>query len=173
MLDHLKKVFSTAASEVQAAENPATPLLSQEMFAEMAEKLEGSTAQLADLSAQLTEMTEKFSATSEKLAKAEEIINTAEATKAALLQEAHNTKMATRKEALVQAVGTVKADALLTATEQLDESSFASIVTAMSLNIETEASTFQEQGVGAKASEEVFENKPTHFNKFIKNKQGK
>lgn len=97
----------------------------QTALAEMAGKYEAAQAQLAAIAAE----------------KAELVANAAAA------------KLAARKEKIVAAIGTEKADALMEATDALDDAQFNAVVSAMAGSVEAEAKTdlFKEVGVTAEA----------------------
>jgi hypothetical protein len=58
-------------------------------------------------------------------------------------------KFAARKEKVVAAVGTAKADPLMAATETLDDAAFEAVMGALSASADTESNSkmFQEKGV--------------------------
>lgn len=88
-----------------------------------------------------------------KLEAANSVIAAAEQAKAVAEKQALETKLAARKEKIVAAIGTEKADGLMLATEALDDAAFNAVLSALAGSVEAEASTemFKEVGVDAKA----------------------
>lgn len=146
----LKKFFNSAAAEhTEEAANMAT----KEGQAEMAAETE-----TAELQALLESATTTLATTQGKLAEMSALYETAQASlkeladaKAALVADAAQKRMDARKEKVVASVGTARADALLAATESLDDSAFEAVVSAMAGSFEAEAKTdaFKEVGVTA------------------------
>lgn len=162
MLDHLKKSFGLSKQEAPAVEAEAI-VEAVDGQSELATQLASLTTKLESSELIIAELTNKLNA-------AEQTLSAIAAEKQALVQAALEEKMNARKELIVNTVGTAKADALFAATEKLEDEQFNAIVDAMASNLDAEASSskFQEQGVTASASLEAVEDKPVHFNKFIK-----
>lgn len=102
--------------------------------------------QLDAANAALAELTGKYEVATAQLA-------AIAAEKAELVANAAAAKLAARKEKIVAAIGTEKSDALMTATEGLDDAQFNAVVSAMAGSVEAEAKTdlFKEVGVTADA----------------------
>lgn len=88
------------------------------------------------------------------MASVEELKSALDAEKAAkeeLIAKAKDAKLAARKERVVAAVGTDKADGVMAAVESLDDAAFEAIVSAMqgSVDAEAKSSMFKEVGVTA------------------------
>ena len=129
---------SEFASYKEQAESLLSTAVSEK--AELATKLESAQAELSEALAQLETL--------------KQFAEAAEAAAAQAAAEAAATKLNARKTAIVAAVGTGRADALMAATESLDDAAFDAIVSAMSMSVETEAKTgmFAEQGATVDAS---------------------
>lgn len=86
-----------------------------------------------------------------------------EEAKAKALADAEAKRLSDRKEKIVAAVGTDKSESLMEATKDLDDTSFAAVMSALSLKVETETKSplFNELGVSGDvdASKVVFESK--------------
>ena len=103
-------------------------------------------AELATAVAALAEMTVNFEA-------AQAALNALTAEKAELAVKAEAAKFTARKEKVVLAIGTEKADGLMLATQGLDDASFDAVVSALAGSVDAEASKglFAEVGVSASA----------------------
>lgn len=152
MLDALMKKLNIGTKEdAEAATEVATETLTvtvdtTTLQAELdAIKAEFGT-QLEQATAALAEMTSKFEAAQAALA-------AVEAEKAEMLAKAAEAKLTARKEKVVAAIGTDKADALMAATVDMDDAQFTTVVSALAGSVEAEAKTdlFVEQGVAAEA----------------------
>lgn len=169
MLNHLKKYFTSqednnVAEATNHEENVemttnTEQLSAVESNAELVAELATQASALATLQASFAELNEKYTEAAAKLAEVE-------AAKASLVAEAAAAKLAARKEKLELAVGDIKAAALLTTLEGLDDSAFSLVVDSMTVNLDAEAKSalFVEAGVTAEAAEI----KPTHFKDYIK-----
>lgn len=129
------------APEMEAAAE-VTEQLSQMRIAEA--KAEQLAAELATAVNALTEMTAARDA-------AQAALDALSAEKAEMLANAAEAKMAARKEKVVLAIGTEKAEGLMLATQGLDDAAFEAVVSALVGSVEAEASTslFSEVGVSA------------------------
>ena len=169
MLNHLKKYFTSqednnVAEATNHEENVemttnTEQLSAVESNAELVAELATQASALATLQESFAELNNKYTEAAAKLAEVE-------AAKASLVAEAAAAKLAARKEKLELAVGDVKAAALLTTLEGLDDSAFSLVVDSMTVNLDAEAKSalFVEAGVTAEAAEI----KPTHFKDYIK-----
>ena len=106
-----------------------------------------------ELTAKLEEATAALADATGKLEAAEAAKTAAEAKVAELVAAEAARKLAARKEAIVAAIGTDKADALMAATEGLDDAQFTAVVSAMAGKVDAEAQSplFKEVGVTAEA----------------------
>lgn len=137
----------------QAVETLTVKIDASEVQAEI-EKLQAQVdavtaefgAKLEEAAAALAEMTAKFEAAQAELA-------TLAAEKAEMVANARAVKLAARKEKVVAAIGTEKADGLMLATEGLDDAAFEAVVSALAGSVDAEAKTelFSEVGVAAEA----------------------
>lgn len=116
------------------------------MRSELEDGVTKLSAELATAVAALAEMTVNFEA-------AQAALNALTAEKAELAAKAEAAKFTARKEKVVLAIGTEKADGLMLATQGLDDAAFAAVVSALAGSVDVEASTglFQEVGVSATA----------------------
>lgn len=151
MIDALKRKLGIAAQadDAQAGANG-------DVEVKMEDLLE-TNSQLTD---QLAGYNERFAAQAAEL---EAALRELAETKAALtaIQEANAkaaadtlaAKLAARKEAIVAALGTERADAFMAATKDMPDEQFKTVMAAMALNAEAEANKpeFTEVGVDAQA----------------------
>lgn len=172
MLKKLQKYFSAAQAEpaAEAAQHEEVNMSDPteqakapaENTAELQAQMESATAALTALQAQFAELSEKY-------ATAQATLDAQAAEKAALVAEAAEKEMAARKEAIVKAVGTENAEAVLAVTKDMPREQFNTIVSAMAASVDAEAKSpmFTEQGAAAEAP---VDEKPqmTHFNQYIK-----
>jgi hypothetical protein len=116
------------------------------MGTEQDERLFAVTSELAVAVAALTDMTVNFEA-------AQAALNALTAEKAERAAKAEAAKFVARKEKVVSAIGTAKADGLMLATQGLDDAAFDAVVSALAGSVDVEASTglFKEVGVSATA----------------------
>jgi uncharacterized protein YPO0396 len=116
-------------------------------------KLE-SQEQLTELSTALATAVQAVEAADAKVAELQALVDAAAAEKAELQAKAVEAKAAARKEKIVAAVGTERAEAVATATEGLTDASFDAVLSAMTLSVDTEStsSLFTETGVTAEAT---------------------
>lgn len=149
MIDAIKKVFNkaTAEKEVKMKQEAQTELAAPEMAAKLASTLEALASQAEALQA----MSDKFAEMSTLYESAQAALAAADVAKELLITEAKEKRLAARKETIVASVGTAKADALLAATEALDDVAFNAVVGALSVSFEDEAKTVQFKEVGVSA----------------------
>lgn len=169
MLNHLKKYFTSqednpVAEATNHEENVEMTTNTEQLSAvnteaELTALVASQAASLEELQASFAELNNKYTEAAAKLAEVE-------AAKASLVADAAAAKLAARKEKLELAVGDIKAAALLTTLEGLDDSAFSLVVESMTVNLDAEAKSalFVEAGVTAEAAEI----KPTHFKDYIK-----
>ena len=151
MLNHLKKYFTSqednhVAEATNHEENVEMTTNTDDNKAELVAQLASQTSALTELQASFAELNNKYTEAAAMLAEVE-------ASKASLVAIAAEEKQAARKEKLENAVGTVKASALLTSLESLDDTAFNTVVEAMEMNLDAEANSaaFKETGVTAEA----------------------
>jgi hypothetical protein len=169
MLKHLQKFFNgdktLSQEEVTMTDQEKAALAAAELkTAELSAALEAATATLAEKEAALADLTAKHEAATAAL-------NASAEAQAELVAQAATKRLEARTAAITAAVGTSKVEALLAATDGMADEQFNTIVSAMAASFDAEAKTtlFNEQGA---AVESVVDEKPTHFNQFIK-KEGK
>ncbi len=162
MIDKFKKFFNVVEETKMGVEE-------QGAQAEMS--VANMAAELSALQASFASQSESFAALAQQLADAQAALSAVEGAKAALEAEAKNKQLAARKQRVEMAIGTEKAPAMLSATEQLDDAQFEAIVSAMAMSFETEANSqmFKEAGVTAKA--EAVADEESLEMKIIKAKQ--
>lgn len=166
MLDKFKKFFKEQ-KEVEMIKEDTQADMSvvdiNEQLAAANEALASNAVAMEKLNEQLAELMSKFEAAQAALA-------AVEAEKSNMLAEAAAKKLADRKAKVEMAIGeNDKAAALLAATENMADEQFEAVVSALTGSMEAEAKSemFKEVGVSAQAKVDVDE-KPTHFNTFIK-----
>ena len=138
----LKKILGMSPSQQEGTEN---------MSVDNTEAM----AELSALKASFAEQSKQLQAALSQVESLKEFAEMAANAKAQAEAEAKNIKMAARKSAIEMNVGTGKADALLGATENLDDTAFAAIMSAMETNAKAEAESplFKEQGVDGKVED--------------------
>lgn len=127
--------------------------------------------QVATLTAQLAEANEKLGAAAAAIVDSEAAKQAAEASALAA-------KLAVRKEKVVAAIGTARADALLTVTEGMDDAAFDAVLAALGAKADAEAADplFNEVGVEAQADPAQVTNEESKEMKILREKyktQGK
>lgn len=125
-------------------------------------ELSSVLAQVEVVTSALTEMTAKYE-------EAQAALAAVAAEKDAIEVAAKAAQAAARLAQVEAAIGTEKAAAFMTATQGLDDTQFASVVSALAGSVEAEAKTelFVEQGVTAEVDAAVLEEKPTHFKQYL------
>lgn len=150
MLEAIKKVFSGEQKEVNMKQEKVQPVLAaNETTAQLSVAQEALASKVAEFNA----LNEQFTQLSSELAQVKEALLAVESYKEQLIADGNKKRMDARKEKIVMSIGTAKADALMAATESLDDAAFEAIVGAMAVSFETEANTamFKEVGVTAEA----------------------
>ena len=149
-------MFKALQKQVSNLMKEKPEMAQEEILVELATETfttELATAQaaLAEKVTELSALTEQLTALSAELATAQEQLAIADEAKEQLVQAAHEAKLVARKNMIVASIGTDKADALMTATEGLDDIAFASVVGALAGSVVAEAKTdlFVEVGVTA------------------------
>jgi chromosome segregation ATPase len=169
-----KKLGVTEAVDTSAISAELETLRTEfEQHKETAETLlTEATSQVENLKVEKEQLVASLAEATAKLEELKQFAEAAEAEKARLIAEAETARLAARKEKIVAAVGTERADALMTATEALDDAAFSAIVDAMNVSATVEASSemFTEIGAGAKADASKVEDadKPVHFKQYMK-----
>ena len=170
----MKKYFTTQVDNAAQADNQeevemteiekATLAAAENKSAELTVALETAATALAEKEAAFAELTAKFD-------QAQAALNASAEAQANLAKQAAEKRLEVRTAAISAAVGTDKVEALLAATDAMADEQFNVIVSAMAASFDAEATTPAFKEVGTQA-ELVVDEKPTHFNQFIK-KEGK
>lgn len=158
MLNAIKKKFFNVASatsqevtmvEPQTEQPQAAVPNTAELSALVAQMASQSDALLA-VQTQFAELTSKYEGAVAALAEIEQA-------KADLIAEAKTKQLAARKVKVEATIGTAKSDAILAATESMDDAAFETIVSAFAVSLATESQSamFTEAGVSAEADLEV------------------
>lgn len=151
MLKQLQKFFNTALAEEEevnmTTKEDKPELAAVEQSASLQALLESATAALSQTQTKLSEMSALYE-------QAQAALAAADVAKAALVAEAAEKRLAARKQTIVAAIGTAKADALLEATEGLDDKAFSAVVGAMAVSLEVEANSESFKEVGTAAPED-------------------
>lgn len=157
MLDMFKKRLG-----VEAATDVVALALHEALQQEFSAFKEKSEKSLAETLSQKQELAAQLEAAQARLAELEQFAADAEAAKQALLAEAEAKRLQVRKDQIVAAVGTARADALMTATEALDEAAFNAVVSALTVTAQTEKQSvmFTETGVSGSADATKVEESP-------------
>ena len=152
MLDKFKKLLGNTEPQEQLEQVIVEAVAdnSNEVLAKLQADFDSYKAEADQL---LTQATAEVAELKTKLEAANAVIAAAEQAKALAEKQTLETKMAARKEKIVAAIGTEKADGLMLATEALDDAAFNAVLSALAGSVEAEASTemFKEVGVDAKA----------------------
>ena len=161
MLEKFKKLLGSTEAKapvIEAVAPAATELLTlkldasdltaelSQMRTEFETGIAALTADFQGAQSALAEMTANFEA-------AQAALNALTAEKADMAVKAEAAKFAVRKEKVVSAIGTEKADGLMLATQGLDDAAFDAVVSALAGSVDAEAKTglFKEVGVNAEA----------------------
>lgn len=112
-------------------------------------------AELSALKASFAEQTEQLQAALAQVESFKEFAEMAAQAKAQAEADAKNVKLAARKATIEMNIGTDKADAMLAATENLDDDSFAAIMGVMETTAKAEAESplFKEAGFDGKVED--------------------
>jgi predicted RNase H-like HicB family nuclease len=161
MFETLKKKLLNQPEAVQAEQTTGTvEAQSTETIAEMADVAVATALLETDYVAKVVEMTAAMQAgataleaMTAKYEAAMTALTVFEADKAKMVADALEVKMNARKEQIVLAVGTSKADGLMLATENLDDTAFNAVVSALTGSVDSQEDTklFKEVGVAAQA----------------------
>lgn len=147
----LKKFYKTQdPTQTQKEANMKQPdMATQELNVELAAQLAASSSAATLQAAAFEEITQKFAEMSALYEVAQAALVEADIAKAALVAQAAEKRLSARKEVVVLALGTEKADAFLAATHALDDANFEAIVGSMSMSFKQEAKGdgFKELGV--------------------------
>lgn len=170
MKSAFKKLFAGTSAQPATADNKEEAnMATKEETAELQALLEKATTSLAAKEAQLAEMSAMYE-------KAQAALKSAEDIQASMAKEAAQKRLDARRQAVVASVGTARADALLAATDALDDSAFKAVVDAMANSFEVEAKNnpaFVEAGVDApedKAAVMEFASQESEESKLLKAK---
>lgn len=180
MLKELQKALGIKPAEKQAvgadveaavAELSATLDAARAEFEEFKQTAE---ALLAAADGERAELTAQLAEANKKLADATAAFTSAEAAKAEAEAAALAVKLDARKEKVIAAVGTERADALLTVTEEMDDAAFDAVLSAIGLGVKAEAESplFNEVGVAGEADAAKVVEESTEM-KILKKKYAK
>lgn len=164
ILKFIKPAQANHQEDVEMTEiEKATFAAAENKAAELSVALEAATATLAEKEAAMAELSAKYETAQAALSASEEA-------KAVLAKQAAEKRLVARTAAISAAVGTDKVEALLAATDAMADAQFETIVSAMaaSFDAEARAPAFTEAG---RAGQAEVDEKPTHFNKYIKSKE--
>jgi uncharacterized protein (DUF3084 family) len=150
MLKHLQKYFKPAVQaaiqeEVEMTEhNEATALATAATIAELTASLEQATSALATRE-------EAFAAMAAQVEQMSAALAASETAQAEFAAQAKAAVTAARKEKLETVLGTLGAAPVLASLEGADDATFATVLSAFSLNREAESKSemFKEKGVAA------------------------
>lgn len=147
MLAKLIGSFSPEAAEAVASD--ATMAVQAEFDAFKATAQAETTELSTALTAALTAVAEADGKVAEALAK----VGALEAQLSEFKVQAEAARLAVRKEKLVAAVGTARADALMESTQAVDDTAFETVLSALTLStsLESKSKLFTEQGADAQA----------------------
>lgn len=151
MIDKFKKYFKTAEAATQEEEvnmEQTAPLAATELSTDLTDKLAQAQAALTEQANTFAELAAKFEAATAELAAIKEAKAQAEAS-------ALEAKLTARKEKIVAAVGTDKAEALLAATQGVDDAQFSAIVEAFDAKLVSESQSAMFTEVGADGEVDV------------------
>lgn len=152
MLDKFKKFLTAVEKEVtMTQENTQTPELSADLTAQLADVV----AQLAEHETALSAANDQVAELSAKLGDALAKLAAADAAQAALEATLKADKQASRKLAVVTAIGEAQADAVMAATEGLDDAAFTTVLSAFAASHEVEKKSPLFNEVGAAPAAEV------------------
>lgn len=150
MLKQLMKHFNKAddADNKGVDEQMSTLTTGADAGAELAQALDS----VKTMSTQLEDATKALTDAKAQIAELSAIIQTNKEMTAAAEAKALEAKMASRKEQIVAAVGTDKAETLMNSTKDLDDKSFSAVMAVVTLSVDKEANTplFKEAGVDGK-----------------------
>lgn len=157
MLKHLKKIFNAVEKE---------PEMVQETM--QAPTLVDNTAELATVQAAFSALQEQFTTLTASYAEAQAALQSSSDAQAAMAVAALLKRDEQRAIQMTATVGTLKAPKVLASLKDADDATFATVLEAMaaSYDKEAESAMFSEIGVATDAA--VVEEKPVHFNTFIK-----
>jgi len=145
MLSRILGLGNSAEQDAKAIADVATLQAEFDAYKATAEEL------LAVTDKQLTESSEALAKVVAHAESLEAKVAALEAEKATTVATAEAKRLAARKEKIVEAVGTARADALMAATEALDDTAFDAVVSALKLSVDTEAKSEMFKEVGAAA----------------------
>jgi hypothetical protein len=157
MIDALKRKLgilpATVAEAADTAKENETMDVKDKDAAALA-AADTNAVDVAGLQASLASTVAELADAHTKITELSALVEAAKEFNAAQVAAALEVKTAARKLAVVNAVGTVKADALMAATASLEDSAFDAVMAAMTTTAAAEADTalFKEVGVDAEAS---------------------
>lgn len=154
MLKRLQKYFNPASAELQEEVPEMTTENAQADLATDNKMVAELTAQLASVTEAMTAMQTQLTQLAALNTQAQAALEAAEADKANLAAQAEAKRLEARTSAITAAVGTSQLEALLAATDGMEDAAFDTIVGAMAKSFENEAqgTMFQEKGVAAEVA---------------------
>ena len=163
MLKHLQKFFTAPAEQPSAQAETNKEDVTMTVKETGAALVAANTEAVAGLTASLASTVAELATAQAKIVELSALVEAAVAFKAAQAEDMLKAKTAARKLAVVAAVGTDKADALLAATTSLEDEAFNAVMAAMTTasTVEAKSSLFTESGVDAAASATLADSNPT------------
>jgi chromosome segregation ATPase len=175
MLDMFKKKLGVTVAVDTSAVSAELETLRAEFEQHKGESeslLAQATEQVEILKVEKEQLTAQLAEAAAQLESLKEFAAAAEAEKARLVAEAEAARLNARKEKIVAAVGTERADALMAATEALGDEQFNAVVAALNVSaaVEAQSEMFTEVGADAPTNPEKVDeaDKPVHFSKYMK-----
>ena len=164
MLDAIKKKFFNSSKEVVMEDPKEQPEMSVAPTAELSEMV----AKMALQTESFAKMQEQLATLTTQYAEAQAALKASDDAQAALVAATLLKRDEQRSAQLTALIGTEKAPAVLAKFSALDDATFETFMGAMAASYEkeSESAMFKEIGVSAEAA--VVEEKPVHFNTFIK-----
>ncbi len=145
MIDALKRKLGYSQAPAEADTNKEEVTMS-------VTEASKDQAEMASLQESVTNLTAQLSTALSKVAELASVIETSKQLQAEKEAAALEAKLADRKLKVSEAVGTASADSVMTALAGLDDSSFATVLSAMTVTAKKESETkmFTETGVDGK-----------------------
>lgn len=171
MIKAFNRFFNAQKEEVDMSktkeqEVSAKELESMQVDSEMSSALTAAMELNASQVAMIAELTSKYEAAQAALSEIEQ-------SKENLIAEQLAAKLQSRKEKVESLIGTVKAPALLSATEALDDTSFAAVLQAVTASVDQESKSELFREVGASGSVDGEQVQESGVASLIKSKYNK
>jgi hypothetical protein len=154
----MKKVFKPASAETQeevmtTETDKANLAIDNTTVAELTANLASVTEAMATLQGSFAELSTKYES-------AQAALNASEAAQALLATQAATARLEARTSAITASVGTSQLEAMLTATNGMDDAAFDTIIGAMAKSFKAEANSPMFKEVGIAAEVEAVEEDP-------------